>query len=363
LRNRIVWDLIDASDSDTMAKPPSEEPSRDEEPTMKYPILKKTALYLSLGLAVITPTFAQAPLRGLYGDWNIEMQFGERSVDSILNFSRDADGNLTGSWISFWGVTELKDVKYDANQLSFTQTFRTRDGEMTSKFQGATDDGKLTGTTSSERGESKVVGERAPRISRAAGNWAMTIKAGEREFTGTLAIKSDSDGNLTGVWKSQRGEQKLSDLAYSRGELAFKRTITTPDGEWESAFQGTIRGNTLTGVFKSDRGEAETTGQRMGGPAIGTWNLELDSEFGRRQQRLRINPDMSGLYGSTAIEAVKLDNDQVSFNVSLAFGDRQFEMDFQGKIDGDTLTGELTTGQGTTKVTGKKLVRTFARER
>lgn len=332
---------------------------------MKNAAFKRTALFLTFtfGLAAVTQVFAQSPRRGLYGDWNIKTQFGERDFDSILNFSRDGDGNLTGSWIAFWGVTELKDVKAEENQLSFTQTFRGRNSEMTSKFEGAIDEGKLTGTLSSDQGESKVVGERAARISRAAGSWAMKIKAGEREYTGTFTVKSNSDGTLTGEWKNERGEQKVSDLAYSRGELAFKRTIKTQDNEWESAFQGNIRGNALTGVFKSDRGEAETVGKRIGGPAIGTWNLDLESEGGPRHQRLVVNPDLSGLYGSTAIDTVKLENNQVSFKLTMAFGDREFNLDFRGKIDEDTLTGDLTTAQGTRKVTGKKVARSFRRGR
>ena len=104
-------------------------------------------------------------------------------------------------------------------------------------------------------------------------------------------------------------------------------------------------------------------GERIGGSAIGTWNLDLESEAGPRHQRLVINPDLSGLYGSTAIDTLKVDNSQVSFKVSMEFGDRQLNWDFQGKIDEDTLTGDLTTAQGTQKVSGKKLVRTFRRAR
>lgn len=332
---------------------------------MKNATFKRTALFLTLtlGLATATQSFAQSPRRGINGDWNVKTQFGEREIDSILNFSRDGDGNMTGSWIAFWGVTELKNVKLEENQLRFTQTFRGRDAEMTSEFKGTIEDGKLAGTLSSDRGESKVTGGRAARISRAAGNWAMKIKAGEREYTGTLTIKSGSDGTLTGTWSSQRGEQKVADLAYNRGELTFKRTIKTQDSEWETAFQGNIRGNALTGAFKSDRGEAETTGERIGGSAIGTWILDIESEAGPRHQRLVINPDLSGLYGSTAIDTVKVDNNQVGFKVSLEFGDRQFDWDFKGAIHEDTLTGDLTTAQGTRKATGKKLVRTFGRGR
>lgn len=332
---------------------------------MKHQRLQRISglLAFALFLGTLTQSFAQGQRRGIYGDWNITTQFGENPFQSILAFSRNAEGNLTGSWITFFGSTELKDLSFENNQLRFTQTFRGRNGESTSEFRGSTEDGKLTGTLTSDRGESKVTGERAPRTPRAAGSWAMKIKAGEREFTGTLNIKSDSSGNLTGDWTSQRGVAKVHDIVSNRRELAFKRTIKTQDNEWESSFEGTIQGNTLTGISKSQRGDAETTGERIGGAAIGTWNLVVESNQGTRNQRLRVNSDLSGLYGSTAIDKIKLEDNQISFTTSVEFGDREFNWDFHGQIDGGSLSGELTTTQGSRKVTGKKAALSLRRSR
>jgi hypothetical protein len=70
---------------------------------------------------------------------------------------------------------------------------------------------------------------------------------------------------------------------------------------------------------------------------------------------------MSGLYGSLPIEDVKLENDRLAFKATSSFGDREFTWTFKGNIDGDSMKGEITTGQGTREVTGKKVVRTFRR--
>lgn len=325
-------------------------------------------LTLALFLSVATQTIAQGQggrggRGGLYGDWKISYQFGERTMQSILAFSRDSEGNQTGAWISFFGSSELKDLSFENNQLQFTQTRQGRNGETTSKFTGSIEEGKLTGTLKSEQGNSKITGERTPRTSRASGSWAMKIKAGEREYTGTLNLKSDTSGDLTGEWTSQRGTAKVDAITYSREELTFKRTIKTEDNEWVMAFTGNISGNTLTGVAKSERGEAEVTGEKVGGAAIGTWNLEITSERGPRNQRLRVNSNLSGLYGSTAVEKISLDGNKVSFVSTVKFGDREFTSDFKGTIDGDSLTGEITSGQGNRKVTGKKVVRNFRRTR
>ena len=184
---------------------------------------------------------------------------------------------------------------------------------------------------------------------------------GEREFTSTLVVKADKEGKLTGQWQSRRGESPITDVQYERGNLTFKRTSTYQGNQRESTFEGTIRGDTLSGVMKSDRGEITIEGKLIGAPAIGTWNLEIASEQGSRKQRLRVNPDMSGLYGTIPIKKVNLEGDQVSFETVLKFGEQEYKMSFEGKLEDSKLSGELTTSRGTRKVKGTKVIRTFRR--
>ena len=291
---------------------------------------------------------------GLYGDWQIKMKFGEREVESILSFSRNQEGQYVGQWISSFGMNELKDVKFENNKLSFTQVMRFRDQETTSKFTGSIEQGELSGLLVSDRGETEIQGKRTPRTPRGVGSWEMKIKAGEREYTGTLTIVADKEGNLSGMWKSSRGESKVSDVKYEDRKLTFKRVIQREDSQMEMAFEGTVGYNSLEGVFKSDRGEAAVEGTRVGASLIGTWNLDIESERGARKQRLRVNPDMSALYGSTMIKKNNLDGDKVSFEYVLQFGDQKYETSFEGKIAESKLIGELKTSRGTSKVTGTR---------
>jgi hypothetical protein len=210
-----------------------------------------------------------------------------------------------------------------------------------------------------DRGETEIKGKRAPRPPRGVGSWDMKIKAGDREFTGTLTITADKEGNLIGTWTSSRGQSKVTDVKYEGRTLTFKRTIDRDNGPMEMTFEGTVGYNSLEGAFKSDRGEATATGTRVGAAVIGTWNLNIESEQGTRKQRLRINPDLSALYGPTPIKKITLDGDKISFKYVLQFGDREFETSFEGKVADSKLTGELKTSRGTSKVTGTR--RTFRR--
>jgi len=325
---------------------------------------RKTLLQvILLGLVLVLATQVSAQQRqgrrgGLYGDWLVKSEFNGRTMESILAFSRDQDGNQTGQWISFWGVSDLQDLKFEDGQLSFSRVRQGRDGQtMTSTFKGTIADGKLTGTVSGGRADYTLEGERAPRMPRAVGSWAMSMKREEREFNATLVITADKEGNLSGQWKSERGEMAISDVQSDRRNLSFTLKSTNPDRQWETKFEGTIGREGLEGTFKSERGEMTAQGTQIGAEVIGTWNLDVSSERGDRKQRLRINPDMSALYGAMPIEKVNVENGQMTFKMTMTFGDRTFEMDFAGKLQDEKLLGDLTTSMGTQKITGTKVVR------
>jgi len=336
---------------------------------MKQVTSHKVVWFISLlVLLMLSAQVSAQPSRsrrgGLYGDWQVKLDFDGRQVESILSFSRDKEGNRTGHWISFWGLSELKDVKYEEGRLSFVRVRRNREGQSTtSKFTGTIKDGKLSGTLSSDRGEYKLEGERSKRIPRAVGSWEMKLKMGEREFTSTLVVNADKEGKLTAQWQSQRGEHEITDVEYERGKLTFKRKSKIQDRQWESTFEGTVQRDTLSGAIKSERGEITAEGKRIGASLIGNWNLEVTSERGSRKQRLKVNPDMSGMYGAIPIKKVNLEDNKVSFKTVLEFGERKFEMSFEGKLEESKLTGELTTPRVSQKVKGTKVIRTFRRRR
>lgn len=334
---------------------------------MKHQTFFKAVLYCTLMVMVMLSVQVRAQPsssrgRGLYGDWLVKVDYDGRQFESILSFSRDQEGNQTGQWISFMGLNELKDIKYEEGKISFSRESRNRDGESrTSNFKGTIEDGNISGTWSSDRGENKLEGKRAPRMQRAAGSWELKYKIGDREITSKLVVKADKEGNLIGQWQSQRGESEVTDLQYERGKLTFKRTSTYQDTKREYTFEGTVRGDTLSGMIKSERGEIEVEGKLIGGSLIGTWNLEVASERGTRKQRLLVNPDMSGLYGAIQIKKINLENDKVDFLTVLKFGDQSYEITFVGKIEDTKLTGEITTSQGSQKITGTKVIRTSGR--
>ncbi len=326
---------------------------------MKQKVFYKMAGFVVLMafLTLWTPASAEQAKKKIAGDWLLKSEFDGQQITSILSLSIDKQGKLTGQWISYWGLSELKDVKYEGDELSFVQTGRYRNREYRSEFTGAIKRGKLSGTLSSDRDKYQVEGQRLRPIPPAVGNWEMKVKVGEREFTGTMVIKADKERKLTAVWQSERGEHEITDVQLEKKKLTFKRKSKIQDQQWESIFEGTVKGHKLSGTFKSERGDSAVEGNRIGAALVGKWDLEMTSEDGSRRQILKVSPDLSGMYGPMVVKKIDIEGDQVAFQIVMQFGERKYEINFKGKLDGRKLTGEITSSWGTRKVTGKKVMR------
>jgi len=322
---------------------------------MKQLAFRKTVGFLALMVivALSTPASAGTARKGIQGDWQVTMDFDGRQTESILSFSMDKEGKLAGQSIGF-SVSELTDIKYEGSQLSFVQVNRFGDNEFRSTFTGTIERGKLSGTVSSDRGESKVEGKRLMRMPMAAGTWQVTFKVGERDVSTTLVIKADDNNKLSADWQSQWGQHEITDVTFKAGKLTFKRTSKFQDRQWDSSFEGTVKGHKLTGTVKSEMGDIAVEGQREGAVIVGKWDLELTSDRGTRKQLLQVNPDLSGLYGSSAIKKIDLEGKQVSFKIVRMFRDQESEITFKGTLSGRKLTGERTSSRGTQTVTGLK---------
>jgi hypothetical protein len=189
----------------------------------------------------------------------------------------------------------------------------------------------------------------------------MKFKTTAGESAAILAVKVNKDGSLSAEWQKIEGEHKITDAKCEANKLTFKSTTKVQDAENVCDFEGTIdsKTNTLAGVCKAEANEMPVEGKRIGSELIGTWILDVAAPWGASKQRLKVNPDMSGMYGTTTIEKITIEGDNVTFKVTPEFGRMRFEMDFVGKLDGPKLTGELKNQRGSQTVTGKKLGSVF----
>jgi hypothetical protein len=294
----------------------------------------------------------------LYGDWQVKPDPCERQ-GSILSFAADNEGKLAGQWINFRGFSELEDVRFKVNSVSFTQTVRFGKDVFKGNFAGTIDGDKISGTLTHGGTQDKLEAKRSRRIPSAAGNWEMKYKADNNEITATLHVKADPEGILSAEWLGQPGENKITDVKYEGVKLSFKKKSRIQDIEKETTFEGTIepKTDTLTGVFKAEGKDTPAEAKRIGSAIIGNWVLDVTAPWGNSKQRLKVNRDMSGMYGTSPIEKVELEGDKVSFKIEFEFGRQKFEMSFEGKLEDSKLTGELKNPRGSQTVVGKKVSR------
>ncbi|MHC4430505.1 MAG: SAM-dependent methyltransferase [Planctomycetota bacterium] len=233
-------------------------------------------------------------------------------------------------------------------------TIRLDEGDTDTTFAGSLKRGELSGVFSNNTGEYQARGRRLRGIPMAAGTWKTKLKLGEREFTADLVIKRDAQGKLSADWTSQYGEHEITDVQFKAGKLTFDRKSRIQDRQWESSFEGEVKGHSLSGTIKSDRGDVALEAERAGALLVGQWELDVKADSWARKELLRVFPDLSARYGPISIEKVNLDGEDVTFKATLEVGYETFDISFAGQIEGRKLTGEITSSAGTAEVTGEK---------
>ncbi len=304
-------------------------------------------------LAACPALFAAA--EAVTGAWEMTMDFNGQKTFATLVINAKSDGTLAGTW----GRNALLDVKFDGQKLTFARTIKMGDQEFKTTFEGALKDGKLVGTISSDRGQIEAVGARVKPKPAVLGTWEFKYRIGERDVTGKLAITQNADGALAGAWTSAMGEHTVADVQFKDNTLAFSRKSKINDREFESTYAGTLKDHTLTGKFKSQRGEMEANAQRVGAALVGAWEMTTTTDQGTRTSVLTVCGDLTGrneFFGAELpIKDLKLEGNEVTFAVDMRFGEQSSTLTFKGTLDGKTLKGEMTSPRGARAITGKKL--------
>jgi hypothetical protein len=229
------------------------------------------------------------------------------------------------------------------------------DQEYIGNFIGTLGKGELSGLLSSDSGEIMTEGKRLKRMPPILGSWDMTLKMGDREFKTVLVVTADKEKKLHAEWQSQWGEHEISDVQFKEGKLTFSRVSKFGDRDWETTYEGTLKGHTLTGEFSSQQGEITANGKRVGAALVGKWDLTMTSDRGTRKQRLTVLPDLSARFNALPIKKIGLEDGKVSFELILPFGDNDYEIGLEGKLEAGKITGIFTSSQGTSEVSGIKI--------
>lgn len=301
----------------------------------------------------------------IIGEWKMKIEHDGLERFATLSFSKKADGSLEGKW----GSSELSDVIFEDGKLTFTRIVTTRARDFIDKYVGTLKKGKFTGTLSGDLGAFSAKMTRKKQKSPVLGQWDIKFNIGEQEITGRLTISEKPNGTLAGKWEAEFGEHVVSNVKFKDGKLTYTRKSKFGEREWESTFEGTIKGHKLIGAFKSQRGELPATGERVGAPLVGKWKL-ITTIYGTTSTSImKIYGDLTGWYefpggDELPIKKLKLEGDQVTFVIEMGRGGLTLRTDFKGKLNGKILKGQLDekilkgklfVEELTKHVTGKKI--------
>jgi hypothetical protein len=227
---------------------------------------KKAMATIIMVVCVLLPQIVSAA-EGIEGEWEFKSQMPGRTSSATMTIAKDANAKYEGKWSAQWGESQLSNINLDNGKLTFVQISSFGDQEMKTTYEGTVEGTKITGKGKGQWGEFNIEGslqgEPKAGIDAVCGEWQMTVTIPAREIVEKLTITRNADGTLSGKWQAQRGENTISDIKFEAGKLTFTRTSKMGPMEFTSTFEGTVEGDTLKGVFRSERGERAANATRV----------------------------------------------------------------------------------------------------
>jgi len=297
------------------------------------------------------------PKPPVVGVWDLAYKIGDRDVTAKLIVSEKADGAFDARWTSPMGESTISNVQFEGGKLTFDRTIKFNEREFTMTFEGVAQGDALTGASKSDMGEIAVVGTRFGTA--LIGKWETTTNTDQGAMPSTLTVYPD----LTARQEFFGGEMPVKDLKLDGDQVTYALELGFGDQTFRIDYKVKLQGNTFAGQTSSDRGTYDFTGKKLepaGGSAlVGKWEFTRETPQGTRTNTLTVKDDMTATYSmrnnEMPVTDLKVEGDQVSFKVTMTFNDREFSMDFKGRLEGNALTGEFTTSRGTRPAVGKKV--------
>lgn len=226
---------------------------------------KAVAAGVVLAIVMLAPVVIAA--EGVVGEWEFKRQRPARTSTATMTIKKNAEGGYEGTWSARRGEGTLSDITFENGKVKFVRTRSFGDREVKTTYEGTVESGKITGKGQGRSGgftfKGTLQGEAKTGADAIVGEWQMTVETPEREIVEKLTITKNADGTLAGKWEGRRGESTISDVKFEAGKLTFTRTGRFRDREFTSTFEGTVEGDNMKGVFRSERGEREANATRV----------------------------------------------------------------------------------------------------
>lgn len=174
-----------------------------------------------------------------------------------MTIAKDANGKYEGKWSTMRaGESSVSDVKFENDKLSFVVTGHIAEKEIKTTLTATVKGAKMTGkgftSVAQFDFEGALEGEPKTGADAVVGKWQ--IKATDFPKIDKMTIFKNADGSLAGKWynKSKEFQNEISDVNLTGTKLTFKLTMQNESAQRGITrdFEGAVKGDTITGVFK-----------------------------------------------------------------------------------------------------------------
>ena len=306
-------------------------------------VLRAGLLRTGGALAVTLVCMSSMADEVVLGEWSILWPAGDLATQSTLRL-----GETAGAITNDLGAVDIRKIEIDGNRISFEVVVGDPNDGGVYSFVGHIDEDDLAGVLTTDFGELEVVGTRKQGASP-LGAWEIESKLGDEQIEAVLILEEE-DGTLVGVLETEDGDLEAKDIRYRGNQLSFEVTLGE-DGETITfVFAGAINGNEIEGEIGTVFGDFPFYGAREVGPTpVGEWVASANISGQLVKPTIIIWDDggnLEGTYDSGdhpyPLEELTFEDGALRFVVTTDFGGKALGLSFEGEIDEQDLSGELT---------------------
>jgi hypothetical protein len=194
------------------------------------------------------------------GTWKWEYTFNDNSAEFKLRLMWDDEKKLTGKYTAFDRTTDIQDVKFEKDQLSFVTKREFEDRKFTVNFNGKVQPDDITGTVSFDFDgngprEFDWTPKRVVEVDDVVGTWELRVETPNGVVEPKLTVTADGD-KLSGKSVSDTfGELEAKNVQLKDNTLTWEVSVVNNGIEFNIKYAGKPRGNTMEGSNEFTVGE------------------------------------------------------------------------------------------------------------
>ncbi|MHC4165431.1 MAG: hypothetical protein ACYSWQ_00565 [Planctomycetota bacterium] len=291
------------------------------------------------------------------GTWRREYDWNDTRIEEVLRLKLTGDGKVVGTLSRNDAVSEIKDGKFEGNELSFSVSNEYQGTEWTTSYKGIIEGDEVNGTVVLKVGEQSWDFDWiAKRDVDPSGTWRREYDWNNATVQEAIRLNLKEDGKIVGTLSANNFALEVKDIEVKGNELSFSVSGEYQGTEWSTRYKGVIKGDEIDGAGVFTVGDQswdfDWKPKRTAelDDVVGTWQIRIVSPDGNiLEPTVKISKDgdeYKSLYTSAQgqeldVKNLRVENNILKFTVTAEFDGYSVKVDYQGRPYGDKLSGLL----------------------